>query len=550
MNWQHLFKDHILDRGYDYYYEGVVDEICLDSGSLTAIVQGSEDYKVEIVMREDQIVSMNCSCPYAEDGNNCKHMAAVLISFECDEPDFDEQRTETNDEDSAVVVVSEASEDIVRGFLAQVLKEEENLFARFKRFAGTEISETDMKKYKTQIDQVVRKHQGRNCFIDYHSAGDFIDSLEEFLYEDVQMMLDNGDYREAFELTNYIFLTAGEVDIDDSAGGTGMLADHCSGIWGELLEKSDISDKRIFFEWFIDHLDGSVIDYMEEYIERVFMSAFKEDEFLRTKKEFVDKKVTAAEKDTDSWSRDYQVGNWAMNYISLMKSCGSSWDDIEQYCKKHWSSSAVRKYYIGQCRELGEYGKAIAALNESIKMDSNFRGLLADHSVNLKEIYLLCGEKEQYLNQLWQLITTHKPGDLDIFRELKSQYREDEWIDARDELFSKLPQHSNIDRLFNEEGLYSRLLDYVINSFGLQALNTYVNVLKKHYPFEILRKYRDEVENMAKRASGRSHYQGLVSILRVMKKIPGGNEVVREILLHWQAAYRNRPAMMDELRKL
>ena len=47
-----------------------------------AVVSGSEDYSVEIVIENGKVLSMVCDCPYAEDGNNCKHMAAVLYEIE------------------------------------------------------------------------------------------------------------------------------------------------------------------------------------------------------------------------------------------------------------------------------------------------------------------------------------------------------------------------------------------------------------------------------------------------------------------------------------
>ena len=30
----------------------------------------------------EDVIDMYCSCPYAADGRNCKHMAAVLFQFE------------------------------------------------------------------------------------------------------------------------------------------------------------------------------------------------------------------------------------------------------------------------------------------------------------------------------------------------------------------------------------------------------------------------------------------------------------------------------------
>lgn len=70
------------------------------------------------------------------------------------------------------------------------------------------------------------------------------------------------------------------------------------------------------------------------------------------------------------------------------------------------------------------------------------------------------------------------------------------------------------------------------------------------YPKELLEKYETVLKNMAGRASDRKRYQEMVAILRRMQKYPEGKEKVREIVMDWQSAYRNRRAMMDELKKL
>ena len=55
---------------------------------------------------------------------------------------------------------------------------------------------------------------------------------------------------------------------------------------------------------------------------------------------------------------------------------------------------------------------------------------------------------------------------------------------------------------------------------------------------------------MAAYSGDRKRYQQLVTLLRTMQKINGGAKVVEEIVADWKMQYRNRPAMMDELRKL
>ena len=67
--------------------------------------------------------------------------------------------------------------------------------------------------------------------------------------------------------------------MDDSDGGTGILAHKIYQLWLELLDKVNLEDKKKMFEWFTAHLDGSVIEYFEEYIEQMIMEQFKEKEF-------------------------------------------------------------------------------------------------------------------------------------------------------------------------------------------------------------------------------------------------------------------------------
>ena len=78
MNWQKLFASHILERGYDYYCDGAVENIEIGRDDIRADVVGTEDYEVEISLNDGKVTDMYCSCPYAAGGNNCKHMAAVL----------------------------------------------------------------------------------------------------------------------------------------------------------------------------------------------------------------------------------------------------------------------------------------------------------------------------------------------------------------------------------------------------------------------------------------------------------------------------------------
>lgn len=533
---------------------------------IRADVIGSEDYEVEISLSNGEVTDMYCSCPYALDDRNCKHMAAVL--YEWSENEAEEKKDEENAINTDLFqpaytvnshkkkltavegLVSGANEEDVRSFLAAVLAEDEKLLLRFHNIINKQVTREDINNYIRQVDIIADRYMGRNHFISYYEADGFISELEEIIDEDVRRMIDNGNYLSAFEVMNYIFVLIGDVDMDNSDGGTGMLADRIYQLWLELLVKVSSKEKRKMFDWFTSHLDGSVIDYLEEYIEQIIMGEFEEKEYEQAKLDFIEDMIARPERKDSDWSRDYGVGKWAVRYLEMLQEKKASDEQIEEVCKRYWKNSSVRRYYVDICMKKKEYDHVLQILDECILLDKQYRGLISEYSEKKKEIYLLQGNKSAYIEQLWKLVLEHEAGDLELYRELKKQYTADEWLVKREEIFGKLPAYAHVEKLYKEEKLYDRLLVYVLNSPGLYALQEYEKVLKKEYPEQILNKYKDEVSKMAVHTSDRKNYTHLVSLLRKMQQIKGGSKLVEQIVAEWKIKYKNRPAMMDELRKL
>lgn len=566
MNWKKLFAIHILERGYDYYCDDAVENMEISDDMIKADVIGSEDYEVKISLSSGEVTDMYCSCPYALDGRNCKHMAAVL--YEWSENEAEEQKEEEHAINTDLFqpaytvnsykkklnavegLVRGANEEDVRSFLAAVLAEDEKLLLRFHNTINKQVTREDINNYIRQVDIIADRYLGRNHFISYYEADGFISELEEIIDEDVRRMIDNGNYLSAFEVMNYIFVLMGDVDMDDSEGGTGMLADRIYQLWLELLVKVSSEEKRKMFDWFTSHLDGSVIDYLEEYIEQIIMGEFEEKEYEQAKLDFIEDMIARSERKDSDWNRDYGVGKWAVRYLKMLQEKKASDEQIKEVCKRYWKNSSVRKFYVDICTKKKEYDHVLQILDECILLDKQYRGLISEYSEKKKEIYLLQGNRSAYIEQLWKLVLEHEPGNLELYRELKKQYTAEEWLVKREEIFKKLPAYAHVERLYKEEKLYDRLLVYVLNSPGLYALQEYEKVLKKEYPEQILNKYKDEVSKMAVHTSNRKNYAHLVSLLRKMQQMKGGTKLVEQIVDEWKIKYKNRPAMMDELRKL
>ncbi|HLS71061.1 MAG TPA: hypothetical protein VK027_05315 [Chitinophagaceae bacterium] len=548
MDWYQAFSGQIIDRGLDYYERGLVSNLNIREDSIVASVYGSRVYDVRLKIKDGKIHHMKCNCPHAFDGNNCKHMVAVLYCADGEIP-HDKDHLRKNDK-SLAKLVKEADEMIVRDFLTKVLVNDEKLLNRFKSTLKCKITEEDMSRYKNQVNEIFNEHSGMHGFIDYYSAGQFAVELEEFLNNEISGMIENGQYEEAFELTNVIFIKLGNQDIDDSDGEIGDIAQECMEIWQAILTNSDKSLNEKIFRWFMDNIDNSVIDYMDEYLEEILFENFKEAHFLEEKLLFTEKQVRDSEKEEDSWSRGYSLGRWAIKHISLMEELNKPKSSIDEYCEKYLESSNVRKYYIERCINRRMYDKAIHLLEEGKQVDKDYRGLLNGYSLQLKNLYKQTENNQAYKKELWSLALDYAIGDLEVFNELKALYSEEEWKEQREVIFKAVSSYGGIADLYKSEKLYDRLLEVVLKSPNFYTLQTHEGTLKKHYPRELLNKYEEIVRDMATNTSNRKRYREIVRVLRSMQKYPHGKQKVEGIVSEWRSTYKNRRAMMDELNQL
>src|SRR4051812_38283504 len=69
-----------FERGEDYFDGGRVTSLVEHRGKLRAVVQGSEDYRVELSVRGGGL-GYDCTCPIGEEGAFCKHCVATGLAW-------------------------------------------------------------------------------------------------------------------------------------------------------------------------------------------------------------------------------------------------------------------------------------------------------------------------------------------------------------------------------------------------------------------------------------------------------------------------------------
>ncbi len=82
MEWQNLFAKNIVDGGRQYIEKGAVKNLRISEDLIEGDVSGLDNFHVKIQLSGDAVEQMECSCPFAKAGKNCKHMSAILLSYD------------------------------------------------------------------------------------------------------------------------------------------------------------------------------------------------------------------------------------------------------------------------------------------------------------------------------------------------------------------------------------------------------------------------------------------------------------------------------------
>lgn len=554
--WKELFRSHILECGLNYYEDGAVVSLEQTKSGYYAIVEGTEDYQVEIEIQDDWVQDMNCDCPYAEDGNYCKHMAAVLYELEEGKSESDHapewQVKLQKNRQELETVVNKIPEKEVKRLLIELAEENDSLWNRILTAYSEDISEHQILRLKKEIDEFAYRYSNRHGFVDYYHASDYVDALNGFMYEKVQALIDKRCYAQAFDLINHVFYRIGNQDIDDSDGGTVWVADTCYEFWQRILEKSEEKDRQQMFQWFLQHREDYVIDYLQEYIEDFLMNEFHDSDLLEQKLKMLDEGIARAEGKTDcgkDYSAHYGYEDNVLKRIQIMKELGASEQEISDYRKRYRNFSTIRCLEVQEYLERRKFEDAIRVLLESKELDRDYAGLLSQYSRQLIDIYRETGQEADYREELEYQIFTCTQSDLSYVEMFKKLCDEEEWIKYREKILESKTTWSIKYQIMEREGLYERLLKEIINSGYVYSLDQYEKVLKKQFPEKVRDAYITYVQRNAERVSDRKRYKELVQYLKKIKKYPDGEKRAKKVAEEWKALYRRRPAMMDELRK-
>lgn len=579
MEWYTLFRQHILDRGIQYFEDGNVCDFVHSNNGITASVNGSDIYDVEITLDGEDVVDMYCSCPHAAGGSYCKHMAAVLFRFEEMLAERDAESECDNDSDVVILedesiqssstldylkrfnkqkaevveLVSKIPEDKVRELLAEFVLADNGLKNKLQIQYDFKMNSKLLLELRKELNQI-EYHYCRGGYVDWYHASDFTTDLCVFLDVKVKMLIEKNCLKQAFELTNSTFLCIGNVDMDDSDGSSSYVLDRCYECWEQILEKCDAGFKNQMKLWFENHRTGCVLDYMDEYIEEILFEYFATKEMLAEEMEKLDAIIN--KNVGNDCGRYYSVHHGSVNpilkRIEYMKKMGCSQEEIDEYKKQNRRFFVIRELEVSEAFEAGNYKMAIEVLLESKRLDAGNQDQLKKYSKQLIDIYKTVGDVDALSAELIHFLESYWQGDLAYVEMLKSYIHDKmKWNEIVDDIVTKNKYDDFVCILLNEEKRYEQLMLRIENSSSkVNLLDKHERILRKKTPDRVIKIYADYLEKAVDLANDRNKYKGLMVYLKKISQCSGGDVVAREIADIWRREYKRRSAMMDELGKI
>lgn len=553
--WEKLFQYHILERGYHYYMSDHVYDLCKTETGYTAMVEGTEDYFVEIDIQDGSVKDMYCDCPYAAGGWNCKHMAAVLYKIEEENMEsYREQKNENLKKEEAEIrsILSTMSGEQLRELLLQYAMANQNMRNDLLLKYAKSITEIHLNEVRDSLYRIAANYTNGYGYMDEDSVYSYICEVEEYIYEVVQKMLVKRHCPEAFRLVNEAYLNVLEQeDMEDYADDLLQMSETCFDLWKQILEKCNDEQKNMMQnEMNIICKNTQWPFLIREDMRNFLIFEFHDEACIKETMEKIDCHIDEnLRQSVDPWDTGYDIEWNLLRRIQLMKELHYSEKEIKAYRKKYWEYPEIRMQEVDECIKKGDTRNAISILRESKKLDPDDSRMQRKYSELLIHMYDQSGQMQDYKQELMHFISSFWQNDLGYLLKLKEIMDGEEWIDYRENILEQMNGKFDRYELLAEEGLYERLMKEIMEEDFIYSMDRYEKVLKKRFPKKVRDVYLSYVQEQAKVVSNRKAYGKLMWYLKKLRTYPDGERITMEIAKEWKMKFRRRPAMMDELRK-
>ena len=521
-NWRNLFKPWIVERGQAYFECGHVVELEEEGFLVRAKVWGSREYQVEIRSDSEGVAQMVCDCPYAERGENCKHMAAVLFALE------DGTEIDRNDWQ---VALEKLSEEKLRDLLRSLAVGDGALQSRIVRMVAGPGNEPE--QWQEDLEQIMLIHTDYCGRIVYGQEYDCLVELAEYLEESVPCLLIDGRILDAAKLVMIVYDTAfGEELSDDDAGDHSIVSDACRKALEQVLKLSDAQEEHQIFELLHGYVEENNWDYGGDDLEKLIFS-------LDWSAELQEKNLQWLDEHLDEWHLSRRA--------ALMERMGASSSEILAWWWQHRQYGSAYEPLLRLYEET-DPDKAIELVREKRKKSGDgWRQV--DCTKTLLRLLERAGDQAEYEKELRHLVVKLECHEIEYLTRLNQITAPDRWAGTFEKLLKKASDPSGRMRLYHFEGMYTELFTELCQHPSFMDFLSYEAELRAWNPGRTLTYYTEILKREMDKAAQRKDYRHIIRHLEKMKAYPGGESAAQELAAYWYTYHKNRPAMKDELHR-
>jgi uncharacterized Zn finger protein len=217
----------VFRRGEEYFSAGAVSRLRAANDKITARVEGTEIYQVEL-RDDDGELGCDCTCPHAADGNFCKHCVAVGLAWLAENSSTPKSGAASGKKkrrdpwrDIKEYLTTQAPETMIDLLLDVAQRDDrlyQSLLLKAERIGG---GGNAVKAFRRAIDDAAHIHG----FIDWREAGTFAGNIDQVV-DSLAELLKPGTAAMLVELAEYAIerVENSLEQVDDSNGEIGDIA--------------------------------------------------------------------------------------------------------------------------------------------------------------------------------------------------------------------------------------------------------------------------------------------------------------------------------------
>lgn len=536
MKWQTRFPERILLRGYHYYLSDSVKDLKIYNNRIESYVEGSEEYKVEIDINDDKIVSMECSCPYAQDGHLCKHMAATLFEYtqdECiiDEDEYyddyedrdyyddeeDEYSTYQKEDDTVLKLLEEETNIEKLRFLAlKVLKSDASYNFMYKDVLQAPLIEMSQTVYVDEAIKLIRDSNEEK-------------ELNQYISNMISLYIEHNEVEQGMVFLQWL--------INEMASYTNCSFNVILNEAKKLLEKLNVNQKERMLIFLLDQVESrnEIMDMIvENYNELTYVTIF-----VNEMNHWINNLNYSFNTSTKQRREDF-----IKSFLKLAYEKGLNEKILDSMIQDHQNLDCIKQWKIQRCIDNKDFTKARELLEKSY-LNCQDKRTKKNYLVQYKELLINQKDSEKLKDVLRELLRIDH--DIKTYRELKKLYTREDFKEVRFELFSEYNYDPFLLELYVEEKNWYSLFKNLSMQSNINLLQRYEKSIPKELEPNIVQIYQEILEKKAQFSANRNVYREWAKTMIHMLKFQSGNQVVKEMLEHWRLIYSTRRAMQEEL---